>query len=792
MLSLDMAARWDTGPVMRSVTLRGWGMAAAVVGFGLVLLLPVGPAVTMIDDLGTVAAAVAATLAAGRRAWLVHGRARTSWLLMTAAFGAASLGEAIWSWYELVLHQESPFPSVADIAYLSFPVLALVALLFRPTTVLAGQGRLRGVLDGLLVAGSLFSISWVTALGPTFAAGGGSPLELALSVAYPISDLVVLTTVLVVVTQTPGRLGLALLAGGMALQAVSDSAYTYLAATGSYQTGSLIDLGYFAAYLLMIEAALRDQPGELSPEERGTSWWATLLPYVPVALAVGIAVWQLRPGGASPTLVVGAGVVVVLLVRQLMTVVDNRRLVQRVLESQRQLTHQAFHDSLTSLANRALFTDRVTHAVELHRRSMRPVAVLLLDLDDFKSVNDSLGHAAGDELLVRVAERLRAATRAGDTVARLGGDEFAVLVEDDGDPVELAQRILSALDRPVALLGRELPVHASIGIAPLSADAAPQAAADLLKQADMAMYAAKQAGKGTVMLYQEGMTDASDELDLRADVTRAVATESIDVHFQPLFTPDGSLLGFEALSRWTRDGKLVPPDRFIPAAERAGVLRTLDELVLQRTLALLATGLDHPQELFVTVNTGVEQLTDPGLPEQLARLLARHGLAPHQLVLEVPEKRLYTDPLATGAILLALRRLGVRLALDDFGVGYSSLARLQEMPPDIIKIDRCFVSPLGRPGTSSVLLAAMIDLAHRTGAVVIAEGVERPEQLAELGRLGCDAVQGFLLGHPMPAAEATVFSRRRPVLAPRAQPAVQPPSIASDAPVMLDASAEQR
>jgi EAL domain-containing protein (putative c-di-GMP-specific phosphodiesterase class I) len=233
-----------------------------------------------------------------------------------------------------------------------------------------------------------------------------------------------------------------------------------------------------------------------------------------------------------------------------------------------------------------------------------------------------------------------------------------------------------------------------------------------------------------------------------------------------LFTSAGSLLGFEALSRWTRDGKLVPPEQFIAAAERAGVLRTLDELVLQRTLALLSTGLDRPHELFVTVNAGLEQLTDPDLPGQLARLLARHGLAPHQLVLEVPEKRLYTDPKATAAALLALRRLGVRLALDDFGVGYSSLARAQELPPDIIKIDRCFVSPLGRPGSSSVLLAAMIDLAHRTGAMVIAEGVERPEQLAELARLGCDAVQGFLLGRPMPAAEAALLARGRPVLAP--------------------------
>jgi diguanylate cyclase len=751
---------------MQPGTLRALLLSAAVVVFSAVLLFaPAGMFVTAVDDGAAAVAAVAATLAAARRAWLLEGRARTSWSLMAAAFASAAVGECIWGWYELVLRRETPFPSVADVAYLTFPVLALIALLLRPTTARTGRGRPRAALDGLLVAGSLFSISWVAALGPTFAAGGSSKLALTLSVAYPISDLVLLTTVLVVVTQTRARLGLGLLAGGLALQALSDSAYTYFSATGNYQTGNLLDIGYIAAYVLMIEAALRDRPGEVRDEDGGTSWSMTLLPYLPAAIAVGIACWQLRPDRANPTVVVGAGLILVLLARQLMTLVDNRHLVQRVLESQEQLRHQAFHDSLTALANRALFMDRVTHAVELHRRSLRPVAVLLLDLDDFKSVNDSLGHAAGDQLLVLVAERLRAATRTGDTVARLGGDEFAVLIEDDGDPEELAQRILAALDQPAALHGRHVPVHASIGIAPLAASAEPSTAADLLKQADMAMYAAKLAGKSIAMTFHEGMTEGADEFDLRADVTEAVLTQSIDVHFQPLFTPTGSLLGFEALSRWTHDGKAVPPDRFIPAAERAGVLWTLDQFVLERTLALLATNLARPHELFVTVNAGVDQLTDPDLPAQLARLLARHGLVPAQLVLEVPETRLYTDPAATAATLHGLRRLGVRLALDDFGVGYSSLARLQEMPPDIVKIDRCFVTPLGRPGSSTELLGAMIDLAHRTGAMVIAEGVEEREQLDELSRLGCDAVQGFLLGRPMPAAEAAALSlaRREPV-----------------------------
>jgi diguanylate cyclase (GGDEF)-like protein len=747
---------------MRGATLRGCVLGAALVGFALVLLVhPAGTFVTAVDDVSIVVGALAATVAAAVRARTLQGRARTSWTLMAAAFGATTLGEGIWGWYELVLNRETPFPSVADVAYLTFPVLALAALLLRPSTLFAGQGRLRTVLDGLLVSGSLFNISWLTTLGPTFEAGGAWTPAFALSLAYPVSDLVLLTTVLLLVTRTPGRVGPGLLAAGLAVLALSDSTYTYLAATDSYQTGNPLDIGYFAAYLLLLEAAVRDRPGDDRRDDPKTSWAVTALPYVPVALAVGVAVWQLRPGLTSPTLVVGTVLVFVLLLRQLLTLIDNRRLVQRVLDGQEQLQHQAFHDSLTSLANRALFIDRVAHAVELHHRTPRPVAVLLLDLDDFKSVNDGLGHAAGDELLVQVAERLRATTREGDTVARLGGDEFAVLTEDDSDPTALARRILRALDQPVLLQGRRLSVQASVGIAPLGTDPARLSGADLLRRADLAMYAAKRAGKGIAMPYQEGMTDGSHELDLRSDVSEAIATRSIDVHFQPLFTAAGSLLGFEALSRWTRHGVAVPPDRFIPAAERAGLLRTLDELVLERSLTLLATELAHPHELFVTVNASMDQLTAPGLTEQLARALERHGLAPAQLVLEVPEHRLYKDPAATAATLQGLRRLGVRLALDDFGVGYSSLARLQELPPDIVKIDRCFISPLGRPGSNTDLLAGMIDLAHRTGAMVVAEGVERPEQLSELRRLGCDAVQGYLLGRPAPAAEAAELSRTR-------------------------------
>lgn len=748
-------------------------MTVLVALFAVLLVRRTGGArvTTVVDDLATLAAAMFATGAAAWRATRLQGRARASWALMASGFGAAALGEGIWGWFELVAHRDTPFPSVADVAYLTFPVLALLALLLRPSPALLGQGRLRTVLDGLLVAGSLFNISWVTALGAVYGAGGDGGLAFGIGLAYPASDVILVTVTLVLLAQARTRQGLGLLAAGLMAQALSDSAYSYFSANGSYQSGNLLDIGYFAGYLLLAESALRDRSPDSVAEGRQASVLSMLLPYLPAAAGVGIAVWQLRPGLSNPPVMVGSGLVAVLFIRQLLMLLDNRALVRKVLAQQGELRHQAFHDPLTSLANRALFNDRLAHAVQLHGRDLRPVAVLLADLDDFKSVNDSLGHPAGDELLIRVAERLRGATRAGDTVARLGGDEFAILVEDGTDAMGVAERILLALDQPVNLGSRQVPVGASIGIAVLDADASPLGAAELLKQADLAMYTSKRSGKGTATRYEPGSAyAASDELDLRADVMAAVGAGDIAVHYQPIFRIDGGLRGFEALARWSRHGVPVSPERFIGAAERAGVLRHLDEQVLATTLALASSVDDPARSLLFTINAGVEQLTDPALPARLAQLLADHGLRPDQLVVEVPENRLFDDVPASLAALERLRTHGIQLALDDFGVGWSSLARLQALPADIVKIDRCFVAPLEEVDAATDLIAGMIDLAHRVGAIVIAEGVEHPRQLEVLRRLGCDAVQGFLLGRPMAAPQAASLAASTlgpPLPAPR-------------------------
>jgi diguanylate cyclase (GGDEF)-like protein len=741
-----------------------------VVSFAAVLVLsPGGPGFTgPLDDIAATTSALIATCAAGWRASRLQHRARLSWALMTAAFAAAALGQGAWGWYEIVLSREVPYPSFADAAYLCFPVLALAGLLLRPASALVGQGRTRSVLDGILLAGSMFNLSWVTALGATYDAGGDSSLAFVISLAYPVTDLVLVTVTVVVLAQAQARRVLVVLAAGLLMLCVADSAYSYLTTLGTFQSGNLTDVGYVLGYLLLAEAAIRDRTVDAAAP-RPASVPSMLLPYLPAVGGVGIGVWQLGAGLSNPAVLVGGVLVVVLFLRQLLTLLENHRLVGEVITGQAALSFLAFHDPLTSLANRALFEDRLEHAVALRARNLQPLAVLLADLDDFTDINDTHGHQAGDEVLREVAERMLRTTRAADTVARLGGDEFAVLVQDGEDAWRVAQRILQALDEPIEVNGKQVPMSASIGVASVDTSDPALTAVELLKRADLAMYAAKRRGKASVARYELGSADAlANELELRTDLVAAVADGTLDVHYQPILAVTGELVGFEALCRWSRRGEQVAPAVFIPVAERAGVLAALDHHVLTTALEFAAT---FGEDLLLNVNIGVDQLVDPALPARIRSALETHRLAAGQLVIEIPENRLLPDRRAADSTVAGLRADGVRLALDDFGAGWSSLARLQELAPDIVKIDRCFVAPLTAADAPTDIVAGIIELAHQLGASVVAEGIEHPQQLETLRRLGCDAVQGFLLGRPMPVSQATQLVGQQ---SPRAGRSLQP------------------
>jgi diguanylate cyclase (GGDEF)-like protein len=421
-----------------------------------------------------------------------------------------------------------------------------------------------------------------------------------------------------------------------------------------------------------------------------------------------------------------------------------------------QFTRDALHDPLTKLPNRSLFLDRLRLALSRAGRLQSLVAVLFLDLDGFKSVNDSLGHTAGDQLLIEVAARLRQCLRPADTVARLGGDEFGILLEDvgrsDGEHA-VAERILKALRPPVVVEGKALVTHASIGIA-LGASAG-EAAGDLLRQADLAMYAAKADGKDRHRTFNPAMhATALARLELEAELRHALDREKLVIHYQPVCElPTGRLIRTEALVRWHHPRRgLIPPAEFIPIAEERGLIVPLGQWVLRQACHQTRRWQQrHPSEppLGVAVNLSTGQL-QPGLVDTVAEALRESGLDPRCLTLEITESLM--EAVGSLAYLTELKALGARLAIDDFGTGYSSLSRLRSFPIDEVKIDRSFVADIAPGHTGGPLVAAVTAMAHALGLQLVAEGVETFEQLRFLLGRGCDAVQGYLVGRPVPAS----------------------------------------
>jgi diguanylate cyclase (GGDEF)-like protein len=441
---------------------------------------------------------------------------------------------------------------------------------------------------------------------------------------------------------------------------------------------------------------------------------------------------------------------------------------------ERELSHQAFHDSLTGLANQALFRDRVDHALVRSARHGTRVGVLFLDLDNFKTVNDSLGHTAGDELLVAVAERLRASLRATDTAARLGGDEFAVLVEDlenDEEVTNTAERIKDALQQPFVPGGREIFISASIGIAFGSSGSSSD---QLLRNGDLAMYTAKREGKNRSETYRAEMhATAVVRLEMEADMRRGLTSGQFQVEYQPIVTiASREIVGVEALVRWQHpDRGLLLPGEFIPLAEETGLIRELGRQVLAEACAQTRRWqVDIPAAsgLRVSVNVSARQLHHEDLLPHVKLALDRSGLAPSSLVLELTETAMMNDTEATIDKLHQLKALGVRLAIDDFGTGYSSLSYLQRFPIDVLKIDRAFVSGDGPHDQQSSLTSAIVSLARVLGLQAIAEGIETEAQADTLASLGCVLAQGFHFSRPIRpevltallAAEATGSERQ--------------------------------
>jgi diguanylate cyclase len=444
---------------------------------------------------------LAPTLAAASCAWAAaarSGRNRRAWALLAGSAGSWAVGQATWVWYEHLARRELPFPSLADVGYLLAIPLAAAAMLAFPGRAERAALQARSLLDGAVIASSLLYTSWALVLGPVFRAGQGSVLEQAIALAYPAGDVVLVTIVFVVVARIRvGGAPVLLLGAGLLSLAVADTGFAYLTQEGVYRTGSPTDVGWFAGYLLVAAAAWRPGAVGITWVGRRPGRFQVLLPYVPLALAVTTSTAQQLRGQSSGPFLYWTFVALVLLIvgRQLLTVLDNQALNRRLAAMVGELEHQAFHDGLTSLPNRALFRERVAHALRRRSQAGTPLALLFIDLDDFKTVNDQLGHAAGDDLLVEVGGRLKTCVRDEDTVARLGGDEFAILLEQASShevAVRVAGRILEAMRPPFVIQGRRVQVGASVGVTVSEASEVDA----VLREADVAMYMAKAHGKG--------------------------------------------------------------------------------------------------------------------------------------------------------------------------------------------------------------------------------------------------------------------------------------------------------
>jgi diguanylate cyclase (GGDEF)-like protein len=431
--------------------------------------------------------------------------------------------------------------------------------------------------------------------------------------------------------------------------------------------------------------------------------------------------------------------------------IENGRLedsLVKLTELKDQLRHQALHDGLTGVANRSLLLDRLVAATNMESGSS---AILFLDLDDFKAVNDGHGHEAGDALLVNVARRLESCCRPSDTVARLGGDEFALLVTDLAKPddvVTVACRITEALSSPFSIAGSEMEVRASIGVAVIDNGADPD---EVLKAADEAMYVAKGEGKGTYRVYSPGLRSThSIELSALTELRQAIKDDRLVLHYQPIFDLETlHIAGVEALVRWDHPEKgLIAPDSFVPLAERRGIIEEIGDFVLRQAADSLrhwrdSLGDDIP---YMSVNLSANEIGDPTLLRTVLDVLAVRDLDPSSLQIEITEGALMEGG---NTVLDGLRKAGVRVALDDFGTGYSSLAYLDTLPVDTVKLAREFIARIGDPRVRTII-EMMIGVGETLGFSTIAEGIERNDQLEVLTKIGCAQAQGFLLGKPMP------------------------------------------
>jgi diguanylate cyclase len=701
---------------------------------------------------GVLVAGVAVLAARRRPGWMVG-------KLLAGGLVATALGDI--SYTIVVGVGGGTTVSIADALYLAYYLLmaAGIVTLIRSR---ASQDDSGVMGDGATIAVASALVAWQFLVGGAQSTSSLALLDRVVLAAYPLAD-VVLVAGLAWLLLAPGRRSPALwlLVAHFGAMLVADVVFALRGdggTLGAYLVDPLYSIGYAlgAGALIHPSAATLAQP---EPQQRDTLHPARIA-FLGVALFTApiVAVIEHERGrGVNSAVLLGVSAALAALV-----LIRMRSLVRHTKVAEATLAHQATHDALTGLPNRPLLLDRLGLALAHADRRPGQTCVMYLDVDRFKIVNDSLGHAAGDHLLVEVARRLERCGRAGDTVARLGGDEFVLLCEDVAgveEATRIAERVIEALGTPVPILDEVAHVSASVGIALHAGPGTGDTPESMLRDADAAMYRAKGAGKGRWELFDSELRAVLDRrLSTEHALRLAVEREELRLLFQPqVDVRSGEIVGCEALVRWDRPGHgMMPPDQFISIAEEAALISDIGAWVLERSCRQLARWNDtrpdrHPMS--VSVNVSSRQIVQRGFAGLVGDIVARTGIDPTCLILEITESALVTDPPQVLARLETLRSIGVQLSIDDFGTGYSSLEYLRRYPLDEVKIAPVFVTEVTRLGADATIAAAVIALARALGYRSTAEGVETDAQLAALAALGCDRAQGYLFARPLSAAE---------------------------------------
>ncbi|WP_370064029.1 putative bifunctional diguanylate cyclase/phosphodiesterase [Mycobacterium sp. MAA66] len=728
-----------------------------------------------IDGFALAAFSVFACLSTTAAARVSLGSRRRSWAALAVGVAGWVVGNLIWLYFGVVFAGGPPFPSIADAGFLLLPVAVVFAALSEVSA--SRISALRPVLDGVIIAAALFLVSWVLVLRDAFMSATSGLLANAVQVAFPISDVVMVTMTLVALSAAPvgGRRAIGLVGVGLTAIALADSAWIYTRTQGGSVNAGIV-IGWTAGMLIigvggLIDASRRPPPVLQNQQNlhRPVSERLLWLPCTPVVLAVAVGFVSLWPvPGAAPILISAAVLVLAALARQFVVLIDNRRLMRTVAE-------QARRDPLTGLGNRLLFNDRLDSAMRARENDGLPVAVLALDLDDFKMVNDNLGHPSGDELLVEVANRLTGSVHAGQAVARLGGDEFAILIRSAPCRLEeIAQDVIEAFDVPFTLKGEEVFMHPSVGLA-IADDDLDVTADDLLQRADVALYVAKRAGIGGVQTFSPDMQQdtavepgerwsdsgrvrlsASSGLQLLGPLRRAITHGELKLTYQPKVSMStGKTVGVEALMRWPHPQLgLLTPAHFLPLVRRNGLIGAVTDLVLHQAARDAAAWFQAGhRDVPVAINLFAPSLSDITLADRIGSVLAEHALPTDALLVEITEHLLLANVNRTHAVINQLRESGLRVSIDDFGTGYSSMSYLRDLPVDELKLDRQFIAPILHNPRAAAIVRSVIDLTRALDIVSVAEGVENTATAERLTAYGCDVAQGYYFAKPMFADE---------------------------------------